>query len=520
MKNNRDNKNANNIQQPKNEFSPNRPGVQYRQVKPKDSQNSAQNTPQKSSDTSSRRTSTHNPQRTSAQSSQSTSRPVRPKSQATHTHPNTNNPDYARQRALAIQRKRAEQRRRNEALRRAFVSAISVTFFSLIATVICIAVIAAALNHDFNRSASQKHLPFEIIRGNDKENTLFLDEKDFSYKAGEYFVSLPAISEKLGFSLLGDVKKMTLSIDEKQNAVFNVGSNSVSVNGVHVSLTEHTYFSGGALYVPASFFTDFCYDTTFEATKTASGRVFLLSFPEKLQFMCCETSPTLPIPTDVLAAAAGIDIPEFTLDLSEYEKYMNPENRDEYLVLINTSNKLDSNYVADDLTDFIYTRPDRAYQKLRLYAAKSLEAMFMEMYAAGFNDVTVTSGYRSYDYQQLLFNNEVNSLRAAYGDSAEEKAAEAVAIPGSSEHQSGLCADLHNLSAASTAFQSQDAYKWLYANCADFGFILRYPKDKTDITGIMFEPWHYRFVGRYHAQKIMSAGLCLEEYVAQYNSQN
>jgi len=63
------------------------------------------------------------------------------------------------------------------------------------------------------------------------------------------------------------------------------------------------------------------------------------------------------------------------------------------------------------------------------------------------------------------------------------------------------------------AFANTKEYTWLSQNCAKFGFILRYPKNKTDITKIMFEPWHYRYVGRYHAQIIMQEGLCLEEYM-------
>ena len=99
-------------------------------------------------------------------------------------------------------------------------------------------------------------------------------------------------------------------------------------------------------------------------------------------------------------------------------------------------------------------------------------------------------------------------------DTAYAKTAAEIALPGCSEHQSGLCADLHNLPAASQSFESKEAYKWLIAHCADFGFILRYPKDKEDVTEIIFEPWHYRFVGRYHASEMHRLGMCLEEYVA------
>ena len=72
---------------------------------------------------------------------------------------------------------------------------------------------------------------------------------------------------------------------------------------------------------------------------------------------------------------------------------------------------------------------------------------------------------------------------------------------------------MHNLASADKLFAKEEAYTWLRENAHKFGFILRFPEDKTDITKIDFEPWHYRYVGRYHATKIYEAGMCLEEYV-------
>ena len=94
------------------------------------------------------------------------------------------------------------------------------------------------------------------------------------------------------------------------------------------------------------------------------------------------------------------------------------------------------------------------------------------------------------------------------------------AAPGTSEHQTGLCCDMHSSPSAGvarTAFPSNPAYKWLTENAWKYGFILRYPEDKVDITGYTYESWHYRFVGRYHAAKIHAMGLCLEEYLQLIN---
>ena len=197
---------------------------------------------------------------------------------------------------------------------------------------------------------------------------------------------------------------------------------------------------------------------------------------------------------------------------------MNPEDRDGYLVLVNAKNTVDESYQPKDLTDVKDTRKDgRNMQKMEKTAAMALEAMFIELRAEGFTDVSVTSAYRSYTYQEYLFNmytdNEMAKDKTLTRAQAEAITETYSARPGTSEHQTGLCCDMHNLSSAQTAFAKEDAYKWLRDNAWKFGFIVRFPEGKQHITGISFEPWHYRFVGRYHAKAIYESGLCLEEYL-------
>ena len=126
----------------------------------------------------------------------------------------------------------------------------------------------------------------------------------------------------------------------------------------------------------------------------------------------------------------------------------------------------------------------------------------------------VRSPYRSYATQDTLFKNKVNKVIAAGTpkDQAEAKAAQAVARPGTSEHQTGLAIDFN---VASSTFDNSPGFKWMKEHAADYGFILRYPKEKTDITGIMYESWHWRFVGINVAKEINAADLTLEEYLAQ-----
>lgn len=145
----------------------------------------------------------------------------------------------------------------------------------------------------------------------------------------------------------------------------------------------------------------------------------------------------------------------------------------------------------------------------------------LEMIEAAKEDgvyISICSPYRDYDRQVMLFNRKVRSYvaRGYSKDEAYELASNTVAIPGTSEHQLGLAFDFisNDYSNLDEGFANTDAGRWLKENGADYGFILRYPEDKVEITDIQFEPWHYRYVGE-AAEYIMSNGLCLEEYVEQ-----
>ncbi len=127
-------------------------------------------------------------------------------------------------------------------------------------------------------------------------------------------------------------------------------------------------------------------------------------------------------------------------------------------------------------------------------------------------EIYVRSPYRSYSIQQMLFKNKVDRVIKAGtpASEAEAVAATAVARPGTSEHQTGLAVDFNT---ASSTFESMPAYKWLKENAEDYGFIMRYPADKEHITKIIYEPWHWRFVGINVAREINDLGVTLEEYL-------
>ncbi len=149
-----------------------------------------------------------------------------------------------------------------------------------------------------------------------------------------------------------------------------------------------------------------------------------------------------------------------------------------------------------------------------------LQEMFDDMREEGLSPV-VSSGYRSSETQAQLMQNRIDELmnQGMTKEEAEEEARNWIAIPGTSEHQLGLAVDI----IADDSNDSYDdneldfqVYYWLAENAHKYGFILRYPEGKTDITGVSYEPWHYRYVGKEPAEEIYKSGKTMEEYLGIY----
>ena len=140
---------------------------------------------------------------------------------------------------------------------------------------------------------------------------------------------------------------------------------------------------------------------------------------------------------------------------------------------------------------------------------------FIDMVNAAADDgieIKVVSALRTIEYQKNLLDREIASFKEqGYSDEeAYKKAVEGVALPGASEHNAGLAMDIVS---ASSDFINTKEYKWLCENAHNYGFILRYPEDKTAITGMNFEPWHWRYVGTQAAKEMKEKNQCLEEYL-------
>lgn len=174
------------------------------------------------------------------------------------------------------------------------------------------------------------------------------------------------------------------------------------------------------------------------------------------------------------------------------------------LMLVNAKNS-----IPDDYAPNLIELSNGEKVDARIYA--DLQEMFDAARAQGL-ELFVAAGYRTWEEQRRLLDEKTQAFQYE-GHSrkqAKKLALQWVAIPGTSEHQLGLAVDIN---ADTEISASDDVYGWLLKNGHAYGFIKRYPSDKSPITGINNEPWHYRYVGREAAQEITKQGVCLEEYI-------
>lgn len=190
-------------------------------------------------------------------------------------------------------------------------------------------------------------------------------------------------------------------------------------------------------------------------------------------------------------------------------KSANSVVKDELLTLVNFENTIPKDWKVD----LVQLNNGQSVDR-RIY--DDLIAMLQAAKSEGLNPL-ICSSYRTNEKQEQLYQNKVSGyLSQGYSKvEASDKAAFWVARPGTSEHQLGLAVDI-----VSTKNQRLDRsqentveQRWLIQNSWKYGFVLRYPTNKNSITGVGYEPWHYRYVGKEHAKKINELGVCLEEYV-------
>ena len=179
------------------------------------------------------------------------------------------------------------------------------------------------------------------------------------------------------------------------------------------------------------------------------------------------------------------------------------------MILVNPWNSLPEDYAVELM-------PINETHYVAAIAYQDYLDMVEDCEAAGFAPV-VCSSYRTHEYQDMLFQNRIQRYiwKGYSEEEATELAGHVVAVPGTSEHQLGLALDI--VDAKNLRLDESQAkmptQKWLMENSWRYGWILRYPNEKSELTGIIYEPWHYRYVGKTIAKEIFDLGLCLEEYL-------
>lgn len=226
----------------------------------------------------------------------------------------------------------------------------------------------------------------------------------------------------------------------------------------------------------------------------AVGAVFAIYNAFKIDDTVIETTPTVtpaPTPTPVPTPEPTPEHDWPDVDITSWE-----------FLLANPTN---------DIGDYA---PPLATLENQQFDERIIEPMtnFIEAARAEGLSVYLSSGYRDYATQNYLYQRKI-------GQYGEEVAKTIVAPPGTSEHQTGLACDITDryYEFKDSSLENTELYQWMSQHCQEYGFIVRFPNGKGDITGIIYEPWHFRYVGVEAATYIMENDLCLEEFLALYH---
>ncbi len=340
---------------------------------------------------------------------------------------------------------------------------------------------------------------------------------------GKRYYNFSQIADFFDFAMIGSIDNMKYIIkgSENETVSFYPDADSAHVNDVYVRTDGKSFYDNGDLFVPESFIKDnlrgLDIKTDSGAKTVKISRIMLNSVDsegkitdghepmyEDISFALKALDVTASIPED--DSAVVVPAFSFASDVSAYEEYMNPGSTIEFLTLVNKDNVLKENYIPTGLTKLSYGEG----LLLKDYAANAFEAMLTEAQACGITGLTATRAYVSYSDTLSAYNAEVERNLSLLGrEQAKRFASEVVGLPGTDEHQTGLAVDL---ALTSGSLDNSAAYHWLTENAEKFGFVLRYPADKVNVTGHSYNANQFRYVGRYHAVRINDLEMTLDEY--------
>ena len=248
---------------------------------------------------------------------------------------------------------------------------------------------------------------------------------------------------------------------------------------------------------------------TLAACAAAGGVSFLLSRHAAVPSASAASVSSTAAASPASGAASAVEEEPGLLSAQQAQAMLD----DPRMVLVNHTNKMPEDYTFTTRECGSATAVNKTLQ------TEAADAFLAMQAAAAREGVTIwmQSGYRSVKYQTSLYERKTKYyLDKGYDNAAaREKAAAVVNPPGYSEHNCGLAADLNSPehTGLDKGFEKTAAFRWLCEHAGDYGFILRYPKDAEDKTEIIYEPWHWRYVGVENAAKINASGLCFEDYI-------
>lgn len=328
-------------------------------------------------------------------------------------------------------------------------------------------------------------------------------KRELIFSGGVQYVDLYALSDAYGIEHASVLTSRASFRSGGTELIIYNGSTVASVNGNDVSLSGEARIIDTYCLIPVCDVEGIFHraDVIIGDDKTQidlpRGAIFMIAKDIKIEY---ETDVS-----EYLGYISSTDEYIFTLANKQ-----NPVGRDEPTGLV----KIPSEYCAPGRSFYLYS-----------VAEGALEAMMNDMLSLGYDDVYVTSAYRSYEYQENLFTGYIKEEMAKKPSLSYSEAREIVlgysSEPGKSEHQMGLCVDFTTDSIGGVVddvFESTAVFLWLRDNSWKYGFIMRYPSDKVDITGYDYESWHYRFVGLEVASVMHQLGICYEEYLENFNN--
>ncbi len=417
----------------------------------------------------------------------------------------------------------ATKRRIPKALRDKYIAQglIIAFFFTIISLILTLAV---KLSLRVKDGPSEVTYNF-IVTENNTETALKKRKYTLSdvRKNGIYYISLDDASELLSLRYIRNFDEITLSnAGGKEYATFTKSSQNCLINGILCKMSASSYTVDDEVYVPMDIFEQYYPGVSLELDE--EKMIYRLNFDKGKSLgaftikSICSIGGLFQNNEQAEDRLSGVSVTElsFSANLDSYEEHMNPYDCYQYLVLVNTSHALAPSNIPPNLCK-IRDSNIPIDVKLRLDAQMSLEAMLKEARANNYITLTVTNAYKSYGTINTEFYREVtkkmNSDKSLTKAQAEAVVETYKTRAGYDEFQTGLACTVLNYGKNAEDFKESAEFAWLKENAWKFGYILRFPEGKEEITGYEYNATRFRYVGRYHAEKIYNLGMCLEEYV-------